>query len=129
MFEVKNIVNVCTTERIDTLIVITHNTDTTMCLSQLADDTNLCIVCVLILVYQDIFKLLSILLSNLFVITEEQEGIKLNIVKIHCICLPTSCFVCFVNHVDSRHTCTSVTFNGSTVFCIFYSCDKMVFCH
>ncbi len=57
MLEVKNIVNVCTTERIDTLIVITHNAYTTMCLSQLADNTYLCIVCVLILVYQDIFKL------------------------------------------------------------------------
>ena len=129
MLEVKDIVNICTTERIDTLIVITHNTDTTMCLSQLADDTNLCIVCVLILVYQDIFKLLAILLSNLFVITEEQEGIKQNIVKVHCICLTTSCFVCFVNHVDCRHTCTTVTLNSSTVFCIFCSRNKMILCH
>ena len=129
MFEVKNIVNICTTERINTLIVITHNADASMCFGQLSNDTYLCIVCVLILVYQDIFKLLSILLPNFFVITEEQESIKQNIVKVHCICLATSCFVCLVNHVDCRHTCTSVTFNGSTVFCIFCSCDKMVLCH
>ena len=129
MLEVKDIVDICTTERIDTLIVITHNADTTMCFSQLSNDTYLRIVCILILVYQDIFKLLSILLSNLFVITEKQEGIKQNIVKVHSICLTTSCFVCFVNHVDCRHTCTSVTLNGSTVFCIFCSRNKMILCH
>ena len=111
ILEVKDIVNVSTTERINTLIIIPNDTDTTVCLCQLADNAHLRIVRILVLIHKDIFKLLPILFSNLPMISEEQVSIKQNVIKIHGICLSASCFICFVNQVDCRHTCSTVTFN------------------
>ena len=58
-------------KELDTLIVITNDTDASMCLSQLTNYTYLCVICILILINKDILKLLTILFTNSFMVTKK----------------------------------------------------------
>ena len=70
----KYIVDVSTSETIDTLRVISYCAHTSLLLAKLHHDTHLYMVGVLILINQKKIKLRSILLSDVFMFMKETEG-------------------------------------------------------
>ena len=83
--EVKDIVDVGPTKRVDALSIITHNAHFLTLFRQLIDDGLLCVVGVLILIDQYELKLLYIFLSDILVVLEQHPRLHQQIVEVHRI--------------------------------------------
>ena len=88
--EVQDIVDVRTTERINTLCIIAHHTHLLTFFRQLIDDGLLGKVRVLILIHQHKMELLYIFLADILVILEQYPCLNEQIVEVHRIRLSTA---------------------------------------
>ena len=93
LLEIQDIVDVGTTETIDTLCVVTNHAHLTRLLCQLKQNSLLCIVGILILIHQHILIALHIFLTNILVMLEQQVGLYQQIIKVHRISLATTLYV------------------------------------
>ena len=85
LLKVEDVINIGTSESVDTLGVITNDTYMTMLRSQLPDDLLLCIVSVLILIHEQELEFIGILLLDIRIIIEQTECIDKQIIKVHSI--------------------------------------------
>ena len=84
--KIENIVNIGTTEGVDTLCIIPHHTDMLMVLGKLQHDAVLCKIGILILIHQNVTELVLITRQHLGVVPEQQECVEQQIVEVHRIC-------------------------------------------
>ena len=104
LLKVENVINIGSTESVDTLCIITHDTYMTMLRSQLPNYLLLCIVSVLILIHEQELVLCGILFLYLWIIIEQAECIDKQIVKVHSICLSAIRHIHFINLSHFRHS-------------------------
>ena len=93
LLEVEDIVDVSTTEAVDTLCIVAHHTHMTVLLCQLQDNLLLGVVGILVLIYQHVAETLHILLADVLMMFEQQEGLHQQVVKVHCVSLATALYV------------------------------------
>ena len=83
--EIENVIDIGTTERVDTLGIITHDTHFLALFRQLINNSLLGIVGVLILINQYELELLDIFLSDILVVLEQHPSLNQQIVEVHRI--------------------------------------------
>ena len=86
--EIENIIDIRSTERVDTLRIIPYHTNTLILFRQLEYDAMLRIVRILILIHQYITELLPVTDQHLRKVTEQNISIHQQIVEIHRSRLP-----------------------------------------
>ena len=80
----QDVVDVGAAEAIDALGIIAHDTQPVVTFTQLMHNQVLREVCVLILVHKDITEKLLVPFQNVLVITQQNVGVKQQIIKVHC---------------------------------------------
>ena len=81
--EIKNIIDVRATERVDALGIVAHNANPAVRFGKLQHDGMLGVIRVLILVYQDITELLAIACQHLRKVAEQHVCVHQQVVEIH----------------------------------------------
>ena len=127
--KVENIINIGTTETIDTLRVITHGTNTQLLLTELHDDRHLNVVGILILIHQDIIEAGGIFVANILMFPEELIGKCQQIIEIHGISLLATLHVSHENLTNLRHLRTLVLLEDSRIALISRSTHQVVLRH
>ena len=126
---VENIIDIGTTETIDTLRVITHGTNTLLLLTELHDDRHLNVVGILILIHQDIIEAGGIFVANILMFPEELIGKCQQIIEIHGISLLATLHVSHENLTNLRHLRTLVLLEDSRIALISRSTHQVVLRH
>ena len=126
---VENIIDIGTTETIDTLRVITHGTNTLLLLTELHDDRHLNVIGILILIHQDIIEAGSIFVANILMLPEELIGKRQQIIEIHGIGLLAALHVSHENLTNLRHLRTLVLLEDSRIALISRSTHQVVLRH
>ena len=126
---VENIIDIGTTETIDTLRVITHGTNTLLLLTELHDDRHLNVIGILILIHQDIIEAGSIFVANILMFPEELIGKRQQIIEIHGIGLLAALHVSHENLTNLRHLRTLVLLEDSRIALISRSTHQVVLRH
>ena len=126
---IQNIVNIGTTEAIDALRIITYGTDTQFFLTELHHDRHLHMVCILILIHQDIIEPAGILLSDFLVISEKLESKHQEIIKVHRIRLTATLHISHINLSDGRHLGTLVLLQDGRVAIVGFGSYQVVLRH
>ena len=126
---VENIIDIGTTETIDTLRVITHGTNTLLLLTELHDDRHLNVIGILILIHQDIIEAGGIFVANILMFPEELIGKRQQIIEIHGISLLAALHVSHENLTNLRHLCTLVLLEDSRIALISRSTHQVVLRH
>ena len=126
---VENIIDIGTTETIDTLRVITHGTNTLLLLTELHDDRHLNVVGILILIHQDIIEAGGIFVANILMFSEELIGKRQQIIEIHGIGLLATLHVSHENLTNLRHLRTLVLLEDSRIALISRSTHQVVLRH
>ena len=126
---VENIIDICTTETIDTLRVITHGTNTLLLLTELHDDRHLNVVGILILIHQDIIEAGGIFVANILMLPEELIGKRQQIIEIHGIGLLAALHVSHENLTNLRDLRTLVLLEDSRIALISRSTHQVVLRH
>ena len=126
---VENIIDIGTTETIDTLRVITHGTNTLLLLTELHDDRHLNVVGILILIHQDIIEAGGIFVANILMLPEELIGKRQQIIEIHGIGLLAALHVSHENLTNLRHLRTLVLLEDSRIALISRSTHQVVLRH
>ena len=127
--EIQDIINISTTETIDTLRIITHRTDTLLFLTKLHHDIHLNLIGILILIHKNEIEAVSIFSSNILMITEQLEGKGKQIIKVHCVSLFTTLNIRSKDFPHLRHLLTQITLEEFTIGSIFIRSHQLVFCH
>ena len=126
---VENIIDIGTTETIDTLRVITHGTNTLLLLTELHDDRHLNVIGILILIHQDIIEAGGIFVANILMFPEELIGKRQQIIEIHGIGLLAALHVSHENLTNLRHLRTLVLLEDSRIALISRSTHQVVLRH
>ena len=126
---VENIIDIGTTETIDTLRVITHGTNTLLLLTELHDDRHLNVIGILILIHQDIIEAGGIFVANILMLPEELIGKRQQIIEIHGIGLLAALHVSHENLTNLRHLRTLVLLEDSRIALISRSTHQVVLRH
>ena len=126
---IQNIVDIGTTETVDTLRIITHSTYPQLLLAQLHHDRHLHMVGVLILIYQDIIEAGCIFLSDFFMFSEQLMSQHQQIIKIHGICLSAALHVSHEYLSQFRHLRTLVLLKDSSITGIGFGTHQVVLSH
>ena len=123
MLESEDVSDVCTTEFVDRLVIITHNTEIFILGSQQAYEFELCCVGVLILVYHDVFETFLIVLKNISAVLEQFYCLYDQIVEIQRVILSQRCLILTVYccHFLLIKVTACIQFH-------FIWCDQLVFC-
>ena len=126
---IQDIVNIGTTEAVDTLRIITHSTYPKFLLAQLHHDRHLHMVGVLILIYQDIIEAGCIFLSDFFMFSEQLMGQHQQIIKIHGVGLFATLYISqeYLSHF--RHLCTLVLLIDGSITGIGFGTHQIVLSH
>ncbi|MPM35732.1 hypothetical protein SDC9_82325 [bioreactor metagenome] len=74
--KIENVINVGTTERINTLGIITHHTNVLMFAGQLLHNAVLCIIGILILVDQHVTELLAVTCQHVRMLLKQYPGVE-----------------------------------------------------
>ena len=127
--EIQDIINISTTETIDTLRIITHRTDTLLFLTKLHHDIHLNLIGILILIHKNEIKAVSIFPSDILMITEQLEGKGKQIIKVHSVSLLTTLNISSKNLPHLRHLLMQITLEDFTIGSIFIRSHQLVFCH
>ena len=106
--EREDILNLRTSERIDTLCIVTHNTHPAVVHREAADDDILGIVGVLILIHKDILELLLILRQHIGAVTQQDVGLQQQIVEVHSSVSLAAAAVLHIHLAKLRHLHLSV---------------------
>ena len=101
IFKLKDIIDICTPEGINTLRIVANHANTLMLFRQLFHNQVLRIVGILVLVHQNILKIPAVLVQNLWMITKKDIGLQQQIVEIHGVGLSASIGIHLINLVDS----------------------------
>ena len=96
LLEIQDVVNVCPTEGVDTLSIITHDTHLLALFSQLIDNSLLCKVRILILIDEHELELLNIFLADILMILKQYPCLNKQIVEVHRICLTASLHIPYI---------------------------------
>ena len=126
---VENIIDIGTTEAIDTLRVITHGTNTLLLLTELHDDRHLNVVGILILIHQDIIEAGGIFVANILMLPEELIGKRQQIIEIHGISLLATLHISHENLTNLRHLRTLVLLEDCRIALISRSTHQVVLRH
>ena len=126
---VENIIDIGTTETIDTLRVITHGTNTLLLLTELHDDRHLNVIGILILIHQDIIEAGGIFVANILMFPEKLIGKRQQIIEIHGISLLAALHVSHENLTHLRHLRTLVLLEDSRITLIGSSTHQVVLRH
>ena len=126
---VENIIDIGTTETIDTLRVITHGTNTLLLLTELHDDRHLNVIGILILIHQNIIEAGGIFVANILMLPEELIGKHQQIIEIHGIGLLAALHVSHENLTNLRHLRTLVLLEDSRIALISRSTHQVVLRH
>ena len=86
-FEIQNILNISTTPAVNTLVYVTYNENIVMFRCQHFGEQILYVVSILILVYQDIIKLILIFSQNFLIVVQQIHGNQQQIIEIKSIVL------------------------------------------
>ena len=116
--ELQDILDVGSTEGVDTLGIIAHHAHLLVLLGELQHNAMLGKVGVLILVYQHVAKLRGILLADGRKVAKEDVGVHQQVVEVHGVALSTSLPVSAVNVVRRRHLGITVGLHHGRVRCI-----------
>ena len=127
--EIQDIINISTTETIDTLRIITHRTDTLLFLTKLHHDIHLNLVSILILIHKNEVEAVSIFPSDILMITKQLEGKGKQIIKVHCVSLLTTLNISSKDFPHLRHLLTQITLEEFTIGSIFIRSHQLVLCH
>ena len=103
--EFKDIVDISTTERVDTLCVITHHTDTLILACELKNYAVLCEVSVLILIHQNIPEPFGIFIANIRIIFKQKIRIYQQVIEIHRVTLLASFAIPYIYIPHGRNFC------------------------
>ena len=126
---VENIIDIGTTEAIDTLRIITHGTNTLLLLTELHDDRHLNVVGILILIHQDIIEAGGIFVANILMFPEELIGKRQQIIEIHGISLLAALHVSHENLTHLRHLCPFVLLIDNRIALISRCTHQVVLRH
>ena len=126
--EVQYIVNVSSTEAVNTLCIIAYDADTLTFLGQLHDNGLLGIVSVLILINENVRKAFHIPLSNVLMLTEEHKSLYQQVVEIHGISLSATLSITYVYLTDGRNLTQSIVSRRWTL-CVGMRQQQMVLGH
>ncbi len=126
---VENIIDICTTEAIDTLRIITHGTNTQLLLTELHDNRHLNVVGILILIHQDIIEAGGIFVANILMLPEELIGKRQQIIEIHGIGLLAALHVSHENLTYLRHLRPFVLLEDSRIALIGSSTHQVILRH
>ena len=126
---VENIIDICTTEAIDTLRIITHGTNTQLLLTELHDNRHLNVVGILILIHQDIIEAGGIFVANILMFPEELIGKRQQIIEIHGIGLLAALHVSHENLTHLRHLCPLILLEDSRIALIGSSTHQVILRH
>ena len=124
--KVENIVNIGTTEGVNTLCIIPHHTDMLMVLGKLQHNAVLCKIGILILIYQNVTELVLITRQHLGVVPEQQECVEQQIVEVHRICLPATLPISLVDVAKRRNLGCTVSFVSLLVVGIACRRNQMI---
>ena len=100
LIKVKNILNRCATEFINRLIVVANDHDIAIFVRKELSQNELRIVCVLILVYQNVSELILINFTNLAVVCKKLNRLHNNVVKVNGIIFLHLLLVELINCID-----------------------------
>ena len=119
----ENVSDICTTELVDRLVIITDNAEILIFRSQQTYKFELCSVGVLILIYHNIFEAFLIVLKNISAVLEKFHCLYDQIIEVQRIVFTQGCLVFTVY-------CRDFLLIKITA-CIqfhFIRCDQFVFC-
>ena len=97
IFELQDIVDIGTTERIDTLCIIPYHTDAAMLLTKSLDYQVLRKVRVLILINQHELEETAVFLQHLRMVTEQDICLKQQIIEVHGTGLLATVLIPFID--------------------------------
>src|SRR5947208_2801934 len=83
--EIENVPNIRLPESIDTLRIVTHDTDVLLLLGEIADQCELQRVGVLVLIDEDVLELLVVSVAGLLRYTKELDGLDQQIIKVESV--------------------------------------------
>ena len=126
--EVEDILNLSTAERVDTLRIIAHHTDSVVELREAANNQILSIVCILILIDKDILEEVLICRKHLGTISEQNICLQQQIVKIHRVIVLTTTAILDINISKFRHLTAAIIASQRCICSICSRGDKAVFC-
>lgn len=129
LLEVEDVVDIRPSERIDALIIVADDAHAVVLCRQLQYYGLLGDVCVLILVYENIAVVLSVFLSDIFVVAEENIGIEEQVVEVHSVRLSQMCLVRPVYRCYCRHTSLLIALYSRRVVGVVVGGDKVVLGH
>ena len=125
--EIKDIINIRSTERVNTLRIIAYHTNTLIFFRQLKYNAMLGIIRILILVHQHITELLPITGQHFRKVAEQNIRIHQQIIEIHSSRLTASFPVTGIYFTDSRHFGCHISFIRFFVGGISRRRNQMVF--
>ena len=111
----EDIVDIGSPERVDALRIVAHHAYMLIVACELPHDAVLCIVGILILVYQHVGKLRGILCQHLGMILKQQVGIQQYIVKVHRPSLSAAFLIAQVYLACLGHLGMSVIGHGKSI--------------
>ena len=127
--EFQYIVDVRSTKAVDALGIVAHHTHRLPFLGQLVHDALLGAVCVLILVHEDVGKLLDILLADVLMLVEQHIGVNQQVVEVHRIRLPAAGDIGRVDVGDVGHALLEVALQQLAAVGIVFGQNQVVLRH
>ena len=96
IFELQDIIDIGSAERVNTLSIISHHTNTAMLLAKFLNDQMLGKVRILILVDQYKLKEATIFFQYLRMVTKQDIRLKQQIIEVHCSCLLATVLIALI---------------------------------
>src|SRR5690554_1381860 len=127
-FELQNIIDIGSTERIDALCIITHYTYAVMLSGQLFYDEVLCKIGILILINQDELEPVPVVFQYIGIIAQQDIGIEQQVVEIHAVSCLEPVLIKPVDLMQLRSFGKSVVLDNLTVLCVHPGGQQAVLC-
>ena len=95
--ELEHVVQICATERVDALGIVTYHTYLGTVTGKLPYYAVLGVVGILILINQNVFERCTVTFQHIRMVTEKYERIEQQVIKIHCVTLAAALLIALVN--------------------------------
>jgi len=125
-FKIQDILDICSPEAVHRLVIITHHTNVPVPFRKEPDQPVLSMIGILVLIHEDILKLIAVSLQYIAVIAEQDIGIHQQVVEIHAVPGTQPVLVALVYLEEPRAPGHTVVFQDLRISCIHRRCDQAV---
>src|SRR5690606_12383238 len=127
VFKIENVLNIRTPETVNTLSIVANNTQVFIKRSQLFYNKVLAEISILILIYQQVLKLMLVFVTHIRKITQQYIGFVKQIAKLHCARFEKTQIVFIINLYCFRPPAHFIVAHYFGIFPVRFRRNEIVF--